>query len=78
MSAQPSLLTMTEKGDFYAHKVSYLHIHSVRDMYGGYIVLTVVQGMIASAHAVQIKLESERLLEKAFRENKVNIRSTYA
>lgn len=31
-----------------------------------------MQGMIAAAHAVQIKLESERVLEKAFKENKVH------
>ena len=35
------------------------------------LVLHPMQGMIAAAHAVQIKLESERVLEKAFKENKV-------
>ena len=34
-------------------------------------LFSLMQGMIAAAHAVQIKLESERVLEKAFSENKV-------
>lgn len=37
----------------------------------GSLILHPMQGMIAAAHAVQIKLESERVLEKAFMENKV-------
>ena len=32
--------------------------------------------MIASAHAVQVKLESEKILERAFQENQVFIHVT--
>ena len=71
-----SKLNYTISLDMHMHVCLHVYVHTVctcpEDQHGIMYILYTVQGMIASAHAVQIKLESERILEKAFAENKVH------
>lgn len=47
-------------------------VHRVVKLELEIILLFSVQGMIASAHALQVKLESERILTEAFTKNPVS------
>ena len=65
-------ITIAELGQVLLHVLTY-HSHALNGIAVSVLSVSITQGMMCSAHAVQLKLESQNILERAFAEYPVSL-----
>lgn len=71
LSSEPQVFSTCEDGDIYGHRVCF-HLYNIRYMKVS-VLFMLLQGMLISAHAVQLQLENKGLIEKAFKAFPVSV-----
>ena len=65
-------ITIAELGQVLLHVLT-CHSHALNGIAVSVLSVPITQGMMCSAHAVQLKLASQNILERAFAEHPVSL-----